>query len=519
MLLFVSSFCSVRPTPVVDSLRTCDKATMTSKGNKETIVSRLGFKSSSSPKVEAELERIRKENAHLRRKIDELAKRHIKSPDIDNSKLLERILTLETLRERNNQQLLAKDQELEKMRQQLSAKGGEVVASLQSQLEQRRKEAELKDALLQSLTQETENLKNNIATVSARCQSLETQVNGQVPPPDLAMVQDQLRDALEKNQQWLVYNEQREAYVRSILVHTRELELQVAQTKETKPEATADGKCAELKSRYEQRLSDMQKVLDSHKDQVTRVQQELSKQKEQTLKAQSELQSQKAKVNKTQEELLSLQRRHEDKCSELSSFLRKYTEAKKELEEAKIQLQAERLGSRRAVCEERMVSSEKADRKRMELDNMEARLVEEKKRSADLLLQVNILQKSLLSQHEERGMSALEQQIQLSAMEFESEKIDRQSMQHQLHKVLKELRKARDQIDKLEFVKQTNARFSEPSNYNRFEFERLTLNNPTSPTKSTNLLDESFLECPKCHASYPTSRHRELLAHIDFCLA
>lgn len=38
--------------------------------------------------------------------------------------------------------------------------------------------------------------------------------------------------------------------------------------------------------------------------------------------------------------------------------------------------------------------------------------------------------------------------IQLSAKEFESEKIDR--MQHQLHKVLKELRKARDQIEKLE---------------------------------------------------------------------
>lgn len=64
--------------------------TMTSKGAKETIVSRLGFKSSSSaPKAEAELERVRKENAHLRRKIDELAKRHIKPPDSDKSKLLE----------------------------------------------------------------------------------------------------------------------------------------------------------------------------------------------------------------------------------------------------------------------------------------------------------------------------------------------------------------------------------------------------------------------------------------------
>lgn len=38
----------------------------------------------------------------------------------------------------------------------------------------------------------------------------------------------------------------------------------------------------------------------------------------------------------------------------------------------------------------------------------------------------------------------------LSAKDFEDEKNDRQNMQYQLHKVLKELRKARDQISKLE---------------------------------------------------------------------
>lgn len=51
----------------------------------------------------------------------------------------------------------------------------QVVASLQAQLEQRRKEAEQRDALFQNLSQETGNLKNQLATVSARCQSLETQ--------------------------------------------------------------------------------------------------------------------------------------------------------------------------------------------------------------------------------------------------------------------------------------------------------------------------------------------------------
>ncbi|CAB1434456.1 unnamed protein product [Pleuronectes platessa] len=478
---------------------------MTSKA-KETIVSKLGFKSSSSSsKAEAELEKVRKENAHLRRKIDEVAKRHVRPPDSDNSKLLERILNLETLRERNNQQLLVKEQDLETLRQQLSARGGEVVASLQAQLEQRRKEAERRDTLFQSMSQETENLKNKLTSVTARCQSLETQVtNGQAPPADLALVQDQLRDALEKNQQWLMYDQQREAYVQSLLTRTQDLEQQLAQAKQTKQEAGSDAstnpaeKDAQLKSQYEQ----LQKDLKSQRDQVTRGQQELNLQREQTLKAQTELQAQREQVTRLRDEMLVLQRRHEDKSSQLSSFLGKYDDKSKELDEVKMQLQAERHSNRHAVCEERKVSSERTDRMREELESVDDRLEEERKRSAELLLQVNMLQKSLLSQNEEqRRITALEQQIQFSAKDFEDEKIDRQNMQHQLQKVLKELRKARDQIAKLESAKQPNARFSEPSSYNRFEFERLTIDDPTSPSKVSNLLDESFLECPKCQAS------------------
>ncbi|XP_032358333.1 cone cGMP-specific 3',5'-cyclic phosphodiesterase subunit alpha' isoform X2 [Etheostoma spectabile] len=398
---------------------------MTSKGAKESIVTRLGFKSSSSgSKAEAELEKVRKENAHLRKKIDEMAKRHIKPPDSEKSKLLERILSLETLRERNNQQLLIKEQELETTRQQLSAKGGEVVASLQAQLEQRRKEAEQKDALFQNLSQETGNLKNQLATVSARCQSLETQaVNGPLPSADLALVQDQLRDALEKNQQWLMYDQQREAYVQSILARSLELEQQLAPAKrqQTKQEATSlapassagPEKDVELKSHYEQLLMGLQKDLERQKDQVTQSQQELDVQREQTLKVQAELQSQKERVSRLQEEMSALQSRYEDKCRDLSTFLRQYEEKSKELEEAKMQLQAERLGNRHAACEERKALSERSDRMRMELENMDIRLEEERKRSAELLLQVNMLQKSLLSQNEEqRRLAALEQQNQ-----------------------------------------------------------------------------------------------------------
>lgn len=63
---------------------------MTSKGAKENLVTRLGFKSSNSvSKAEAELERLKQENAHLRRKIDDATRRHVRPPSSDKSKLLE----------------------------------------------------------------------------------------------------------------------------------------------------------------------------------------------------------------------------------------------------------------------------------------------------------------------------------------------------------------------------------------------------------------------------------------------
>lgn len=87
--------------------------------------------------------------------------------------LSQRILSLETLRERNTQQLLAKEQEISTMRQQLRAEGGELVASLQNQLDKKTQEAEQRQKLFQNLSQETEDLKNKLIAVTEKCQTLE----------------------------------------------------------------------------------------------------------------------------------------------------------------------------------------------------------------------------------------------------------------------------------------------------------------------------------------------------------
>lgn len=473
---------------------------MANKNAKETIVNKFGLRLG-GPKAEIELDKLKKENAFLKKTLADMSNKKSKVPDSDESKLLERIISLETLRERNSQQLLAKDQEIAKLRQQLQVKGGEIVASLQSQLEQKAKEAEKREKLVQSLSEETKNVKNKLAALSARCQELESRhgkvedpgtqgsrADGQVAPADVATIQEHLRDALEKNQQWLVYDQQREAYVKAVLARTLELEQQLNQANHA--------------------LQQQHKEGDSEDEKYARMQEHYDRL---LLKAKKDLESLREQLAQGQAEAADSRRKLDDKA--------------RELDEAREQLQAERLGSRRSAEEERRASAERSERLRAELDNMDARLAEERKRSADLLLQVNHLQKSLLNQHEGQSrVAALEQQVQMSAKDFENEKLDRQSLQYQLHKVLKELRKAREQIAKLESTKQQKeSRFSEPTSYNRLEFEKLSIENPhlnhTSPSKIPNLLNESFLECPECRTQYPTSQHRELLAHIDYCLS
>ncbi|XP_016310723.1 centrosomal protein of 55 kDa [Sinocyclocheilus anshuiensis] len=435
---------------------------MAAKGAKETIVNKLGFKSSHSKSMEIEMEKLKRENQQLKKSLEDTkrAGRHQNThPDSDKAKLLERILALETQRERNSQQLLGKEQEISSLRQQLRAAHGDVVSSLQSQLEQKQQEAEQRETQFQALSKETGDLKNKYCAVSERCDTLEKQ---KVPSGELAVVQEQLRDALGKNHNWLVYDQQREAYVQGVLARTKELEMQLNETNQAlqqqHKEANSDGQSGQV--------------------------------------AQHELEAERARVTRIQTELEDLRGRYEEKSREAA-------QAREQLLEEREREQEERCSSERTA-------------------RLQGELEEERRRVAELLMQVNLLQKSLMTQQEEqKRIASLEQQIQLSARESENEKLDRQTLQHQLHKVLKELRKARDQITRLESAKQQReSRFSEPSSCNRMDFERLTIQDrTTSPSKVHNLLDESLLECPNCGASYPTSQHRELLAHLDYCFS
>lgn len=101
----------------------------------------------------------------------------------------QRILSLEMQRERSSQQLLEREQEISGLRQQLRAAHGDVVSSLQSQLEQKQQEAQQRERQFQALSEETEDLKNKYCAVSERCDTLEKQKVGEstLDPSDAFM--------------------------------------------------------------------------------------------------------------------------------------------------------------------------------------------------------------------------------------------------------------------------------------------------------------------------------------------
>ncbi|NXP12602.1 CEP55 protein, partial [Thinocorus orbignyianus] len=284
--------------------------------------------------------------------------------------------------------------------------------------------------------------------------------------------------ALEKNQQWLLYDQQREAYVRGLLGRIFELEQRSGTVSQQEPkESNSEGHLQEEKQRYYDQL---------------------------LLTAKSDLETERHRVTQLRSELNKLQKKYEESQQEITSL--------------NALLQSQRVAEMKAV-EDKM----KGDVQRLKQENetLKGQLREEKKKSEDLLCQVQLLRKFLLKQQEEHARTVLsEQQIQMRTTDFENEKLDQQNLQHQLDKVLEELHKAREQVARLELLKLQESAYMEAQADLQAAFEeRLTMCDPSPFRKHSSLLDESFLECPRCKEQYPTSQHRELLAHIDFCTA
>ncbi|KAM6186192.1 centrosomal protein of 55 kDa [Rhynchocyon petersi] len=460
---------------------------MSSKSPKDLIKSKWRPKASNS-KSETALEKFKGEIAALKTSVDEITNGKGKLMDKDRHKLIEKIRLLEAEREKNAYRLSEKDKEIQRLREQLKARYSS--AGLLEQLEEKTKEGERREQLFKSLCEETDVLKKQLSVTSARLAELESKgstlqssqtMAASCFNPSLSNVHEievQLKDALEKNQQWLVYDQQREVYVKGLLAKIFELEQQSETAACSLPQDTkrteSEGYLQEEKQKYYSHLlANAKKELEIERQTI-------------------------AQLN-----------------FELSEFRRKYEETQKELQDLNQLLCSQRKADAQHLEDDRY-KTEKIQKLKEENDIARMKLEEEKKRSEKLLSQVQFLFTSLLKQQEEQTRVALlEQQMQACTLDFENEKLDRQNMQQQLHVILKELRKARNQITQLESLKELHEfAFTEPLGTIHGETEnRLKVASPKSPAA----LNDSLVECPKCNIQYPATEHRELLAHVEYC--
>uniref|UniRef100_A0A8C0ZXP8 Centrosomal protein of 55 kDa n=1 Tax=Castor canadensis TaxID=51338 RepID=A0A8C0ZXP8_CASCN len=450
---------------------------MSSRSPKDLLKSKWGSKPSNS-KSESELQKFKGEIAALKTSVAEITSGKGKLTDKEKHRLLEKIRVLEAEREKNVYHLTEKDKEIQRLRDQLKTKYS--TTALLEQLEEKTREGERREQLLKSLSEETEVLKKQLSATMARLTEFESKAStlrlSQTVAADcfnssmsnIHEVEIQLKDALEKNQQWLVYDQQREVYVKGLLAKIFELEKKTETAVPSLPHCAVmlfaiDHLQEEKQKYYNHLLANAKKDLEVERQTITQL------------------------------------------SFELSEFRRKYEETKKEVQDLNQLLCSQRKADVRHL-EDSKHKTERIQRLKEENDIAREKLEEERKRSEELLSQVRFLYRSLLKQQEEQmRVALLEQQMQACTLDFENEKLDRQNMQHQLHVILKELRKASNQITQLESLKQLHEfAFTEPLVSFQGETEnRVKVASPKSPSTALN---ESLVECPKY-----------LLVHVEYC--
>ncbi|XP_030011309.1 centrosomal protein of 55 kDa-like [Sphaeramia orbicularis] len=409
---------------------------------------------------------LKKQNAYLEKTLNELSHHHS-----ELFKLVERLLSLEAVRLESSQQLKDKNTTMALLSDQLSNK--------------RRKLADvLTKERLSSFFREVEEMKDKLVCISSRCQQLtnkveeakESNADVQGSETNIIELQKKLDDALEKNKQWLDYDQQREAYVRAILARMLWLEKQLKE---------ANWACSQQHNA-------------NHSDEKRKIKQVTEYFEGLLQRANDELDLMKEQVSVTQQALTEAQK----ECKEKQN----------KVEEVEQQLQIE-LNSRKpdqfSDNEEQWLKGEAKD--------LQGRLNKEKRRSAALELQTSLLQRFMVNHHEktQENIGVLERTIEISSQDLQDEKQNSSYLKKQLFRALKKLQykgkyrttRSSDQVDHQDHSSCVAA--LAPTQPWR---------NILPPSPHSNLLDDSVLECPGCRSVYPASQYKDLLDHIDWCL-
>ncbi|KAK5854058.1 hypothetical protein PBY51_015160 [Eleginops maclovinus] len=269
-----------------------------------------------NPELDVVVRSLRKENAYLKMSLAELSRQHS-----EHNKLLERFLSLEKVRLKSSQQLTAKQENIALPSEQLRKKEGhlmDVWDSASSEWDSRKTATEL---------------------------------------------QKQLSDALEKNKQWLAYDQQREACVREIKARMLWLEKQLNEANQSRSQ-----------QHNEEHSEDNEQILTQMQQHYERLLQ----------KATEELDVLREQVNMMHQTLIKTRNQCEDRESEV--------------EELKQQLQNE-IMSRKSPQKHHQCSEDEEQWMTAETEDLQCRLNEEKRKLANFELQSILMQRAFLNRH------------------------------------------------------------------------------------------------------------------------
>uniref|UniRef100_A0A3B5R275 Centrosomal protein of 55 kDa-like n=2 Tax=Xiphophorus maculatus TaxID=8083 RepID=A0A3B5R275_XIPMA len=440
---------------------------------------------------------LKKENILLKKTLAEVSHHHA-----EHNKLVKKLLALETLWLESRQQLPPKGEKTTLSSEVIKMTDYRSNASLKKNLG-----LELV-RIISSLKKENILLKKTLAEVShhhaehnklvKKLLALETlllESRQQLPPKGekttlssedspsfsndeaVSHLQHKLNDALEKNKQWLEYDQQREAYVRAILDKMLWLEKHLNETnqahsKQHNEEHSDAEPQREIKELFVNQLKQADVWLDMLKKQV----------------------------EVTHQELIIAEKRFRAREGELEALIH--------------QLKSETIskGSPQEGCHN---SEEEEQQQREETQELKARLKEEKRRSTNFELQASLYQRYMLNYHhaDQEKITDLERQLKISSQDLEDAKRDSSYLKKQMLRILKKLHRAegpspdqskRDQQD-LGSCEEAMPPSSSPRD-------------SLASSSHTSVLNDSILECPTCQNEYPASEYRELLKHLEICL-
>ncbi|XP_061646758.1 centrosomal protein of 55 kDa-like isoform X2 [Phyllopteryx taeniolatus] len=356
---------------------------------------------------------------------------------------------------------------------------------------------------------------------------------------DVAVLQKSLKNALAKNHQWLAYDQQREAYVRTVVDRMLWLDKQLdqavrAQLSQHNKEHSEEERVSQMKEHFES-------LVVIGRDNLVILKQQLDVTLHDLANAKIRYEEKEIEANDLMQQLQRCAVEKEQMMDEMKALQWKLDEETRRT--ANLEKQSAGIGSSRPTtrvgisgmengwmdgyspfndpgqqCSDKSTQrteGRKEFRKGGIVGTKETReksLFQRKKdERKSSLFQSFMIKRNNASQDK---IADLEGQVHSSSQDLEDEMENCSYLKRQLVRVVNMLRRSDDQLAFYEKRKQRE------EDYRKEEEEPIYVEMKPCWTSSPNdsSLDRSSLDCPRCQIRCPISQYRQMMDHLEVCL-